>query len=156
MSTGTRVRQNLIMVIAGGMLVISSVAWSQRQEAVAIPPLPNHEDLSAAFRAVAAAASPSIVSIETMTEGRPARSRNPQMREDEIPAPFREFFRRDPQQEDQLPNRGRSQGVPQRRGMGSGFIIDASGIILTNSHVVTGADEIKVRLMMGVSLSARE
>jgi S1-C subfamily serine protease len=35
------------------------------------------------------------------------------------------------------------------RGQGSGFIIDASGIILTNSHVVNGADKVTVTLKDG-------
>ena len=39
--------------------------------------------------------------------------------------------------------------MPRERsmqGMGSGFIVDASGVILTNAHVVEGADEVRVRL----------
>lgn len=40
-----------------------------------------------------------------------------------------------------------SPGVtPERRGQGSGFIIDPNGIILTNNHVVDGADEVTVHL----------
>ena len=59
--------------------------------------------------------------------------------------PFFEFFRRFQQQ-------GPRGGMPQRphsvpmRGQGSGFIIDANGIILTNAHVVRDAKEVTVKL----------
>jgi len=36
-----------------------------------------------------------------------------------------------------------------QRGQGSGFIVDANGIILTNAHVVSGADEVTVTLSDG-------
>ncbi|MDJ0589002.1 MAG: HhoA/HhoB/HtrA family serine endopeptidase [Pleurocapsa sp. MO_226.B13] len=54
---------------------------------------------------------------------------------------FRDFFGRDvfPQ----LPKEYRQQG------QGSGFIIDREGIILTNAHVVSGADKVTVKLRDG-------
>jgi serine protease Do len=44
--------------------------------------------------------------------------------------------------------------TPQRRGEGSGVIYDSSGLILTNHHVVKGADKITVTLSDGRKLSA--
>jgi len=52
---------------------------------------------------------------------------------------FRRFFGEIPQQ---LP-------PEQMRGLGSGFIIDKSGLILTNAHVVDKADRVTVRLKDG-------
>jgi serine protease Do len=56
--------------------------------------------------------------------------------------PFGDFFG---------PFRGFGNNVPERKqqGIGSGFIINQDGYILTNNHVIEGADEIKVKLADG-------
>ena len=51
--------------------------------------------------------------------------------------PFEEFFRRF--------GPGPMPQVP-RQGLGSGFIVEADGVVITNAHVVEGADEVRVRL----------
>src|SRR4051812_45667627 len=43
----------------------------------------------------------------------------------------------------------------KQEGLGSGFIIDKSGIILTNNHVVAGADEVLVKLSDNRQFAAR-
>ena len=59
--------------------------------------------------------------------------------------PFNEFFQRF------FDGQGDGAGLPQRRseGQGSGFLIDASGYIVTNNHVAGGAEEITVTLQDG-------
>ncbi len=49
------------------------------------------------------------------------------------------------------PGMGQSPG---RQGAGSGFIIDSSGTVLTNNHVVDGADEVRVKLDDGRAFDA--
>ena len=73
-------------------------------------------------------------------------------------SPFEEFFKRfqNPDQEgdEESGNSNRRPRVQQRRSLGSGFIIDASGIIITNNHVIDGADEISIKLQDGTELEA--
>ena len=49
----------------------------------------------------------------------------------------------------------RQQRVPRQRALGSGVIVSADGYILTNNHVVDGADEIKVELTDDRTLPAK-
>lgn len=60
---------------------------------------------------------------------------------------FREFFERHPQQ---APN----SDQPQASGVGSGFIVDANGFVVTNHHVIKGADEIILTLSNGTEMMA--
>lgn len=47
------------------------------------------------------------------------------------------------------------QQGPQRGSLGSGFIVDASGIVITNNHVVNGADRVTVQMSDGREFSGR-
>ena len=65
-------------------------------------------------------------------------------------SPFEEFF------EDFFEQQQRGQQkVPHRvQSLGSGFVIDPKGIIITNNHVIEDADEIKVNFADGTTLAA--
>ncbi|KIH76040.1 serine protease Do [Geoalkalibacter ferrihydriticus] len=109
-----------------------------------LPPAPQPATAAPPdFTQLAQELMPSVVNIST--------SRTVQRRAPTMPGPggdlFDEFFERF------------FRGMPEQRprpqqSLGSGFIISADGYILTNDHVVNGADEIRVRLADGRAFDA--
>ena len=85
-------------------------------------------------------AVPAVVNIRVTQYGdrvRPDREMENPHGDEEIPEFWRRFF-------DVPGNPG--NGRPDRQGAGSGFVIESDGYIMTNHHVVEGADQIIVRL----------
>lgn len=122
-------------------LTVSLLDVLPRRAVTAAPTAADARQLSAIFREISQQALPSIVAIETT--GKAATMNGLDL--DDEDNPLNELFRNNPQFRDFFRERPRQREAPRTRGMGSGFVIDAAGIILTNSHVVRGADEVKVR-----------
>ncbi len=107
---------------------------------------------------------PAVVNIQTTSAPNQARAGRdaPEVPQAPPGSPFEEFFReflernRPPGAQPGQPGRPGQQQQPQRRAqsLGSGFIIDPSGIVVTNNHVIEGADEINVVLQDNTTLRA--
>ena len=113
--------------ILSGLLVLFSITYSITLKAY-----------TDSFADLVENLSPAVVSIASTTIVTNNNSQN-QMPQFPEGSPFDEFFK------DYFDNERRNS--PSQRpmtGLGSGFIIDKAGIIVTNNHVIEGADEITV------------
>jgi serine protease Do len=101
--------------------------------ALAMPTLSSAAELPD-FRQIVRDSSPAVVKI--IVQGSKAQGGHGQPMPEEIPEYLRRFFE----------FRGAPPSQRQRMGMGSGFIVSRDGYIVTNNHVVAGADSVLVRL----------
>ena len=128
--------------------------------------LEHANSLSRAFRHAAEKATPSVVVVRSESKprdgaraeggnrgGRRGRADNPFKG-----TPFEDMFPDGAPEGFQFegPDGEGGRRMPGRSGVGSGVIIDASGIVLTNNHVVEGADTVTVELADGREFKAVE
>jgi Do/DeqQ family serine protease len=133
-------RAGVLASVVGALALGASTVYSQQVPTAPGPPLPaatlnTMEQLSNGFADVASQTLPAVVSIRVDVESRePAMPRG-------FPFPFG----------------GRDRGgAPEiQHGTGSGVIVRADGVIVTNNHVVEDARRIMVHLRDGRVLPAR-
>jgi len=99
------------------------------------------------FADLAEKLSPSVVNISTTQKVQATANRDMPMPNVPPGSPFEDFFK------DFFEDRAQ-QGPRKVQSLGSGFIIDSDGIVITNNHVIEEADEIVVILSDGTELDA--
>ena len=137
----------LALAVGGGVGWYSS-AQAQSQPAAAPAPelvvgLPD-------FTRLVDQVGPAVVSVQAEVGGKPRtapaqRGQPPQMPDEEqIPEFFRRFFGPDGMPMPGAP--GGQDARPRGVSQGTGFVISSDGYVLTNHHVVDGADTVRIRL----------
>ena len=162
-ATGTRARLSstacfLCAVAAGALaaVVATSLPPAARADEASVPreALGHAAALSTAFRHAAEIATPAVVVVRSEMKARkPSSARRGPRGRGENPfkgTPFEGMFPEG--MEFDMPG----EGMPQRSGVGSGVIVDAQGIVITNNHVVEGADEVIVELADGREFKASD
>jgi serine protease Do len=147
------IRKTGVAAIAAAVVTMAAWRAPLASSILSASPTPSVATVSAAVPAAVAGASyapvvervmPAVVTLRVEKRAKMIPT------DQQIPEELRRFFG------DQLPQ-SRGQRVPRapQRGLGSGVIVSADGYILTNNHVVEGADTVKVELSDDRTLTAK-
>jgi serine protease Do len=98
------------------------------------------------FADLAEQISPSVVNITTSAVVAAPTDGGPIVPEG---SPFQDFF------DDFMDRNGQGQEPQREQALGSGFVISADGFIVTNNHVIEGADEIEIEFFDKTRLKAK-
>src|SRR5437762_892098 len=153
----------------GATLALSPLVWAQNPPAdTTTTPSPGVAIPQQSFAPLVKRVLPAVVNI-SVTGKSDAEQLSGQSPEEFGGAPFDDFLRRFFDQHggqgQQMPrsfgggpfggNRGDGDGAAKRIALGSGFIIDATGTIVTNNHVVGEAAKVEVTLQDNSKYTAR-
>ena len=143
----------VLLTLAVGILIGTVISYgvkgSGRSDDAALQPAPSARAMSSEFVKIAKQLEPSVVNINTESmpkqdtrqpQGPQRRRPRPQNPDDDGSSPFDDFFDRF------FGGQPGPDSARPERALGTGVIVNANGYILTNEHVVDGADRIKVKL----------
>ncbi|MBN2759460.1 MAG: Do family serine endopeptidase [Rhodobacteraceae bacterium] len=109
------------------------------------------QDRPESFADLAERVSPAVVNITTTTTVAARLDGAPQLPEG---SPFEDFFRDFFDDPNNPGGPNRPQRPRQGQALGSGFVISPDGYLVTNNHVIEGADEIMIEFFSGLELEA--
>ena len=136
-------------ILAGGGLAWSDAGAAENTAPLALAPVVNQ----AGFADLAAKVKPAVVNISTTQEAQQAADQETPNLQQQMPSfpqgsPFGDMFRH------HFDQQGQSETGPSHA-LGSGFIVDPAGYVVTNNHVVDGANKITVTLDDGQTYPAK-
>ncbi len=136
-------------VMLSGAVATPSAAWAQSPAAQANSPLaPPPAAGPASVADLAEGLLDAVVNIST-SQSVKNEGDGPQKPVAPEGSPFQEFFN------DFFDGEGKEQGNRKVNSLGSGFVIDPAGFVVTNNHVIEGADDIEVVFPNGDKLKAK-
>lgn len=154
-----RTSTRLAALLLGGSLAITAVAFTQRpSSANPVPPVKleldktpiSRDTTQNSYAPVVKKVSSSVVQVYTS-----ATARQTSFQGDGGPPGMDDFLRRFFGDRFEAGPRGRGMPMPRQQGVGSGVIVTKDGYILTNNHVVDGADQVRVALQDGRQFDAK-
>jgi len=159
MSSLDILRRHRVAALLGAALIVSPIAYSvvRADHALAatttMTPVPGVVASHGSFAPIVAADKPAVVTVTSVMKAQPQASN------EGMPfngnSPFDQYFRQFFGDQGMPGPRTPPQQSQRAEALGSGFIVDPDGTIVTNNHVIDGASSIKVTLDDGTEVPAK-